>query len=181
MLRRMKELGCRVLVMPASSTRDEIEAQEPDGLLLSNGPGDPEPVAYAWQTVRELIEDPPGGRPVPMFGICQGHHFLTLALGGKTRKLKFGHHGANHPVRDERTTQVAITTQNHGFVGDIESLPAAVAEVTHINLNDMTLEGLRHRDLPIFAVQFHPEASPGPHDAYYLFRRFYDMMRGTHA
>jgi len=180
-LRRLKALGCRVVVMPARSTAEEVMAQDPQGVLLSNGPGDPEPVTYAVETVRRLIEDPPGGRRLPVFGICQGHHFITLALGGKTRKLKFGHHGANHPVRDEKTGQVAITVQNHGFVGDMETLRRDDVEITHINLNDMTLEGLRHRKWPVFAVQFHPEASPGPHDAHYLFRTFLDMMQGAHA
>jgi len=176
-LRQLSRVGCRPIVMPARSTAEEVMAQEPHGILLSNGPGDPEPVTYAVETVRRLVEDPPGGRRVPIFGICMGHHFLTLALGGRTRKLKFGHHGANHPVRDERTGKVAITVQNHGFVGDAESLGQGDVEITHINLNDMTLEGLAHRRLPIFAVQFHPEASPGPHDAHYLFRQFDEMIR----
>jgi len=175
-LRQLSRVGCRAIVMPATSTAEQVMAQEPDGILLSNGPGDPEPVTYAVQTVRRLVEDPPGGRRVPIFGICMGHHFLTLALGGRTRKLKFGHHGANHPVRDERTGKVAITVQNHGFVGDAESLRQGDVEITHMNLNDMTLEGLAHRKLPIFAVQFHPEASPGPHDAHYLFQRFAEMI-----
>jgi carbamoyl-phosphate synthase small subunit len=131
--------------------------------------------------VRRLIEDPPGGRRVPIFGICMGHHFLTMALGGKTRKLKFGHHGANHPVKDLRTSKVAITVQNHGFVGDAGSLKDQDVEITHMNLNDQTLEGLRHRRLPVFAVQFHPEASPGPHDAHDLFRQFREMMKDRHA
>jgi carbamoyl-phosphate synthase small subunit len=180
-LRQLKRLGLRPIIMPAASTADQVMAQQPDGILLSNGPGDPEPVTYAVETVRRLIEAPPGGRRVPIFGICMGHHFLTLALGGRTRKLKFGHHGANHPVRDERTGKVAITVQNHGFVGDAESLGSDNVEITHVNLNDMTLEGLAHRKLPVFAAQFHPEASPGPHDAHYLFRRFDDMIRGRHA
>jgi carbamoyl-phosphate synthase small subunit len=180
-LRRLRAEGCRVLVMPASSTAEEVLARGPEGVLLSNGPGDPEPVPYAIETVRRLVQDPPGGRRVPVFGICMGHHFLTLALGGRTRKLKFGHHGANHPVKDLKTGKVAITVQNHGFVGDAESLAAADVEITHRNLNDGTLEGLEHRRLPVFAVQFHPEASPGPHDARYLFRRFLDLVRGRHA
>jgi carbamoyl-phosphate synthase small subunit len=180
-LRQLKAVGCRPLVMPCTATADEVMAREPEGLLLSNGPGDPEPCVAEVATVRRLVLDPPGGRRVPVFGICMGHHFLTLALGGRTRKLKFGHHGANHPVKDLRTGQVAITVQNHGFVGDADSLPAGDVEITHINLNDMTLEGLRHRRLPIWAVQFHPEASPGPHDAHYLFRRFHDEIRSAHA
>jgi carbamoyl-phosphate synthase small subunit len=181
MLRQLKEVGCRVRVMPAWTTAEQVMREGPDGILLSNGPGDPEPVPYAVETVRRLVEDPPGGRRVPVFGICMGHHFLTLALGGRTRKLKFGHHGANHPVKDLRTTKVAITVQNHGFVGDVESLREHDIEITHMNLNDQTLEGLRHRQLPVFAVQFHPEASPGPHDAHDLFRRFREMIKDSHA
>jgi carbamoyl-phosphate synthase small subunit len=180
-LRRLAAEGCRALVLPASATAEDVMAADPEGVLLSNGPGDPEPVPYAIETVRRLLEDPPGGRRVPLFGICMGHHFLTLALGGRTRKLKFGHHGANHPVKDLRTGKVAITVQNHGFVGDAASLAAADVEVTHLNLNDETLEGVSHRRLPAFAVQFHPEASPGPHDAHYLFRRFLDLVRGRDA
>jgi len=180
-LRQLAAAGLRPLVMPAAATAEEVMAERPAGVLLSNGPGDPEPCTGEVRTVRRLIEDPPGGKHVPIFGICMGHHFLTLALGGRTRKLKFGHHGANHPVRDERTGKVAITVQNHGFVGDLDSLPPGDVEITHINLNDMTLEGLRHRRLPIFAVQFHPEASPGPHDAHYMFRRFAEMIRDRHA
>jgi carbamoyl-phosphate synthase small subunit len=180
-LRQLKAVGCRVRVMPAWTTADEVMQERPDGVLLSNGPGDPEPVPYAIETVRRLVEDPPGGRHIPIFGICMGHHFLTLALGGKTRKLKFGHHGANHPVKDLRTGKVAITVQNHGFVGDTGSLKTDHIEVTHMNLNDQTLEGLAHRLWPVFAVQFHPEASPGPHDAHDLFGRFRDMMKDPHA
>jgi carbamoyl-phosphate synthase small subunit len=181
MLRQLKGVGCRVRVMPAWTTAEEVMKEQPDGILLSNGPGDPEPVPYAVETVRRLIEEPPAGRRVPIFGICMGHHFLTMALGGKTRKLKFGHHGANHPVKDLRTGKVAITVQNHGFVGDTASLKDGDVEITHMNLNDQTLEGLEHRRLPVFAVQFHPEASPGPHDAHYLFRRFREMMKDAHA
>jgi carbamoyl-phosphate synthase small subunit len=127
------------------------------------------------------MEDPPDGRPVPIFGICMGHQILGQALGGKTFKLKFGHHGANHPVMDMRTTKVAITVQNHGFCVDVDSLPPGDVEITHMNLNDNTLEGMRHKRLPVFSVQFHPEASPGPHDAYYLFGRFLELIRETHA
>ncbi len=180
-LRCLKAAGSRVLVLPASTTAEEVIAHEPDGILLSNGPGDPEPVTYAVDTIRRLVEDPPGGRPVPMFGICMGHHFLTLALGGRTLKLKFGHHGANQPTKDLRTEKVAITVQNHGFVGDIESLDPGDVEVTHVNLNDHTLEGLRHRRLPIAAVQYHPEASPGPHDARNLFGAFVQGLTTRHA
>ena len=181
MLRRLKELGCRVTVVPAGATAEEIAARKPDGVLLSNGPGDPAAVPYAVETVRRLIENPPGGKPLPIFGICMGHQIMGQALGGRTFKLKFGHHGANHPVMDMKTEKVAITVQNHGFCVDMESLKSGDVELTHMNLNDQTLEGLRHRKWPIFSVQFHPEASPGPHDAHYLFRRFVDLIRGGHA
>jgi len=180
-LRQLKAIGCRVRVLPASASAGDVAAERPDGVLLSNGPGDPAAVPYAVATVRRLIADPPGGRPLPLFGICMGHQVLGQALGGKTFKLKFGHHGANHPVKDLRTGQVAITVQNHGFCVDIDSLPSSDVELTHMNLNDNTLEGMQHRRLPVFSVQFHPEASPGPHDARYLFRRFFDLMRETHA
>jgi carbamoyl-phosphate synthase small subunit len=180
-LRRLREAGCRVRVVPAASTADEIAAERPDGVLLSNGPGDPAAVPYAVETVRRLVADPPGGRPLPVFGICMGHQVLCQALGGRTFKLKFGHHGANHPVKDLATGKVAITVQNHGFCVDIESLAGADVEITHVNLNDQTLEGMRHRRLPVWSVQFHPEASPGPHDARYLFARFVETLRGAHA
>jgi carbamoyl-phosphate synthase small subunit len=180
-LRHLREAGCRACVVPAGATARDIAAEKPDGVLLSNGPGDPSAVPYAVETARQLIEDPPGGRPLPIFGICMGHQILGQALGGKTFKLKFGHHGANHPVMDMRTTKVAITVQNHGFCVDIDSLPPGDVEITHMNLNDNTLEGMRHKRLPVFSVQFHPEASPGPHDAHYLFGRFLELMRETHA
>ena len=180
-LRRLKEVGCRVRVVPASATAEDVAAEKPDGVLLSNGPGDPAAVPYAVETVRRLVEEPRGGRPLPLFGICMGHQVLGQALGGRTFKLKFGHHGANHPVQDLRDGTVAITVQNHGFCVDIESMKSSDVELTHLNLNDQTLEGLRHRRLPIFSVQFHPEASPGPHDARYLFRRFLESLRGRHA
>jgi len=180
-LRRLRETGCRVIVVPAGATAAEIADRKPDGLLFSNGPGDPAAVPYAVETLRQLLERPPGGKPIPIFGICMGHQMLGQALGGRTFKLKFGHHGANHPVKDTRTGKVAITVQNHGFCVDLESLGQADVEVTHTNLNDGTLEGLRHRRLPLFSVQFHPEASPGPHDARPLFDRFVEMMRSGHA
>ena len=156
--------------MPAQATAEEILSLKPDGLLLSNGPGDPAAVSYVVETTRKLI-----GK-LPIFGICLGHQMLGLALGGKTYKLKFGHHGANHPVKDLKTGKVSITAQNHGFCVDIALLNKKDIEITHINLNDQTLEGMRHRKLPIFAVQFHPEASPGPHDARYLFDNFMKLM-----
>ena len=168
-LRQLTEHGCEVQVVPARTTAEEILAAEPDGVFLSNGPGDPMPVDYAIQTIRTLIDKK------PLFGICLGHQLLGLALGGKTYKLKFGHRGANQPVKHLETDRVEITSQNHGFCVDIDSLPNSV-DVTHINLNDDTLEGIQHREYPIFSVQYHPEASPGPHDASYLFSRFTEMM-----
>lgn len=176
-LRSLRAVGCDLTVVPAWTTAEEIAAMKPDGLMLSNGPGDPEPVSEVILTVRALIENPPGGEPLPIFGICLGQQILALALGGKTFKLKFGHHGANHPVKDLQTGKVLITVQNHGFCVDIDSLPTDAVEITHINLNDQTLEGIRHKYLPIFSVQYHPEASPGPHDARYMFDRFVDMIK----
>jgi len=175
-LRRLRAAGCAVRVVPASTPPDRIAEMDPDGVLLSNGPGDPEPVADLIATTRALIAPPPRGRPLPIFGSCLGHQILALALGGTTYKLKFGRHGANHPVKDLATGEVAITAQNHGFCVDIDSLPGDDVEITHVNLNDRTLEGLRHRRLPVFSVQYHPEASPGPHDARHLFGRFVDLM-----
>ncbi|MHC4715426.1 MAG: glutamine-hydrolyzing carbamoyl-phosphate synthase small subunit [Planctomycetota bacterium] len=175
-LRRLRAAGCAVTVVPSTTAYEQIAEMDPDGIMLSNGPGDPEPLTNVVETVRRLIAEPPRGSPLPIFGICMGQHILVLALGGKTFKLKFGHHGANHPVKDLATGQVAITTQNHGFCGDIDSLPADDVEITHINLNDRTLEGIRHKRLPVFSVQYHPEASPGPHDARYLFDRFVEHM-----
>ena len=168
-LRQLTEHGCEVQVVPARTSAEDILAAEPDGIFLSNGPGDPMPVDYAIQTIQTLI----GKKPI--FGICLGHQLLGLALGGKTFKLKFGHRGANQPVKYLETDRVEITSQNHGFCVDIDSLPNSV-DVTHINLNDDTLEGIQHREYPIFSVQYHPEASPGPHDANYLFSRFTEMM-----
>jgi carbamoyl-phosphate synthase small subunit len=169
-LRRLVDVGCHVLVVPAKTAAREVLALKPDGVFLSNGPGDPEPVEYAAKNVRELA-----GR-VPVFGICLGHQIIGLALGGKTYKLKFGHHGGNHPVLNLETRKVEITAQNHGFAVDPDSLKASEVVLTHKNLNDDTLEGLRHRTMPLFSVQYHPEASPGPHDSAYLFDRFVKMM-----
>ncbi|MFH1732228.1 MAG: glutamine-hydrolyzing carbamoyl-phosphate synthase small subunit [Planctomycetota bacterium] len=180
-LRCLAAAGCDVKVLPARTGAEEIAAIGADGLVLSNGPGDPAAVGEVIATVKELIDRPPWGRPLPIFGICLGQQILALALGGRTYKLKFGHHGANHPVKDLRTGKVAITTQNHGFCVDLDSLSAGKIEATHLNLNDQTLEGLRYRDLPIFSVQYHPEASPGPHDATYLFDEFVGLMKQAGA
>ncbi len=169
-LRNLAEVGCRVKVVPAATPAEDVLSLNPDGIFLSNGPGDPDAVPYAKENVRKLI----GKKPI--FGICLGHQIMGLALGGKTYKLKFGHHGGNQPVMDLTTRKVEITSQNHGFAVDADSLKGA-AEVTHLNLNDQTVEGLAHRELPIFSVQYHPESSPGPHDANYLFRRFVEMMK----
>jgi carbamoyl-phosphate synthase small subunit len=161
--------GCRVTVVPAKTTAEEALAMRPDGVFFSNGPGDPEPLEYAVETVQRLK-----GK-TPLFGICLGHQIFGLALGGKTYKLKFGHHGGNHPILQHSTGRVEITAQNHNFNVDPTSLPADV-ERTHTNLNDQTLAGLRHKTDPMFSVQYHPEASPGPHDSHYLFRDFRKMM-----
>ncbi len=170
-LRCLAEAGCDVTVVPAGLPAAEALALKPDGVFLSNGPGDPEAATEAVAAVRDLV-----GR-VPLFGICLGHQILGLALGGSTFKLKFGHRGGNHPVQERSTGRIAITAQNHGYAVDPESLPPAV-ETTHVNLNDGTCEGFRHRELPLFAVQYHPESAPGPHDADHLFRRFTAMMDG---
>jgi carbamoyl-phosphate synthase small subunit len=160
-----------VRVVPAQTSAQDVLEMKPDGVFLSNGPGDPEPASYAIENIRKL-----SGR-VPVFGICLGHQLCGLALGGKTFKLKFGHHGSNHPVKNLLTEQVEITAQNHGFCVDPESLPSSDVEMTHLNLNDQTNEGLRHKSLHLFSVQYHPEASPGPHDSQYLFTQFTDMMK----
>jgi carbamoyl-phosphate synthase small subunit len=170
-LRLLVDNNCEVVVVPAKTSAEDALALKPDGVFLSNGPGDPEPATYAIETIRALLGH------VPIFGICLGHQLCGLALGGKTFKLKFGHHGSNHPVKNLLTEQVEITAQNHGFCVDPESLPSSDVEVTHLNLNDHTNEGLRHRSLPLFSVQYHPEASPGPHDSHYLFRQFTDTMK----
>ena len=172
-LRLLVDHNCDVTVVPAKTSAEDVLSLKPDGVFLSNGPGDPEPVTYAVESIRKLL-----GR-VPIFGICLGHQLCGLALGGRTFKLKFGHHGANHPVKNLLTNQVEITAQNHGFAVDPDSLPASEVEITHVNLNDHTNEGMRHRSLPLFSVQYHPEASPGPHDSHYLFRRFIELMKET--
>ncbi len=174
-LRLLVDHGCEVTVVPAQTSAEDVLALKPRGVFLSNGPGDPEPVGYAIANIQKLL-----GR-VPIFGICLGHQLCGLALGGRTFKLKFGHHGSNHPVKNLLTQKVEITAQNHGFCVDPDSLPSSDVEITHVNLNDHTNEGMRHRTLPLFSVQYHPEASPGPHDARYLFDNFIAMMNGGRA
>lgn len=170
-LRRLAAYGCNMTVVPSRFSAEDVLALNPDGILLSNGPGDPAAVDYAVKNLKKLIDKR------PIFGICLGHQLLALALGGKTFKLKFGHRGANHPVKNLLTNGIEITTQNHGFAVDEESLDQGSIEITHVNLNDGTNEGFRHRELPIFSVQYHPEASPGPHDSDYLFLRFIETMK----
>src|SRR5260370_1397055 len=169
-LRMLVDRGCRVTVVPAMTSAEDVMALSPDGVFLSNGPGDPEPCNYAYENIRKLM-----GK-TPVFGICLGHQLIGLALRGKTYKLKFGHHGGNHPVKQMETGKIEITAHNHNFAVDPDSLKESEIIKTHIHLNDSTLEGLRHRTLPLFSVQYHPEASPGPHDSHYLFADFMKMM-----
>jgi carbamoyl-phosphate synthase small subunit len=168
-LRNLVASGCDVTVVPADTPAEEVLAMNPDGVFLSNGPGDPEPIVYAQENIRKIL----GNKPI--FGICLGHQLLSIALGGKTYKLKFGHRGGNQPVRRGEGHEVEITAQNHGFAVDADSIRDA-GVISHVNLNDNTVEGLTHKKLPAFSVQYHPEASPGPHDARYLFERFIEMM-----
>jgi carbamoyl-phosphate synthase small subunit len=172
-LRSLTSYGCEVIAVPATTKADKVMEMNPDGIFLSNGPGDPEAVLYAVEEIKKLI----GKKPI--FGICLGHQLLGLAFGGKTYKLKFGHRGANQPVKDLTTGKVEITSQNHGFCVDMDSLEDSGVEVTHINLNDNTVEGIRHREKQVFSVQYHPEAAAGPHDAEYLFARFLEMMKNN--
>jgi carbamoyl-phosphate synthase small subunit len=169
-LRRLVSTGCDVTVVPAQTTAEDVLALQPHGVFLSNGPGDPDAVVYAQETIRQMM-----GR-VPIFGICLGHQLTGLALGGKTYKLKFGHHGGNHPVKQLKTGKIEITAHNHNYAVDPDTLKQSEVELTHMDLNDNTLEGLRHRTYPLFSVQYHPEASPGPHDSHYLFADFVKMM-----
>jgi carbamoyl-phosphate synthase small subunit len=171
-LRHLYGRGCDIIVVPAKTTAEEVLEYKPDGVLLSNGPGDPKLLDYAIETTKGLI-----GK-VPVFGVCLGQQIIGHAMGGTTYKLKFGHRGVNHPVKNLLTEEVEITTQNHGFCVDLKSLEKSGMEMTHVNLNDMTCEGLKHRELPLYCVQYHPEAGPGPHDASYLFDNFIAMMSG---
>lgn len=171
-LRLLAENGCKVTVVPASYPAEDIIKENPDGVFLSNGPGDPEPVKYGIENIKKILS-----AKIPTFGICLGHQLLGIALGGKTSKLKFGHRGGNQPVKELKTGKVEITSQNHGFNVDFNSLPKDTVDVTHINLNDNTIEGIRCRNLPAFSVQYHPESNPGPHDSRYLFEDFTKLMQ----
>jgi carbamoyl-phosphate synthase small subunit len=175
-LRMLVASKCSVSIVPASTPPEKILAMNPDGLFLSNGPGDPEAVGYAIETIKVLTNPKLAGREIPTFGICLGHQLLSLAFGAETYKLKFGHHGGNHPVKNLKTGAIEITSQNHGFAVNLKKLPKHL-ELTHINLYDNTVEGFRHKKLPVFCVQYHPEASPGPHDSHYLFDEFIALMK----